>query len=277
MRTAFRELDRILRGEATRLPVLEREGLRFPLGSMAVVLGLLAAVYGASMGSFAAFRPSHLEYRWDLQLLASTVKVPLLFLLTLVVTFPSLYVFNALMGSRLTLLPVLRLLVAAVGVNLAVLASLGPIVAFFAASTTSYSFMVLLNVVVCAVSGALGLAFLLRTLHRLSYWQHLPEATLADEPAASGSPANAEPASVATHPSAGPLDRIDHVASQQHVAVVFRCWIVVFGLVGAQMGWVLRPFIGSPGSDFVWFRERHGNFFEAVVRTILSLFNVHLP
>ena len=70
---------------------------------------------------------------------------------------PSLYVFNALVGSRLTLAAVIRLLVATLGVIVAVLASLGPIVAFFSVSTTSYPFMVLFNVVVFAVSGVLGL------------------------------------------------------------------------------------------------------------------------
>ena len=60
------------------------------------------------------------------------------------------------------------LLVASLGVMVAVLASLGPIVAFFSVSTTSYPFMLLFNVVVCSVSGALGLSFLLQTLHRLS-------------------------------------------------------------------------------------------------------------
>jgi hypothetical protein len=44
-------------------------------------------------------------------------KVPLLFGLTLLVTFPSLYVFNALVGSQLTLSSVLRLIVAADGYN----------------------------------------------------------------------------------------------------------------------------------------------------------------
>ena len=28
--------------------------------------------------------------------------------------------------------------------------------------------------------------------------------------------------------------------------------MVVFGLVGAQMGWVLRPFIGNPNQPFQW-------------------------
>jgi len=53
-------------------------------------------------------------------MLVSALKVPLLFFLTLVVTFPSLYVFNTLTGSRLTGESVLRLLVASSGVMLAV-------------------------------------------------------------------------------------------------------------------------------------------------------------
>ena len=76
------------------------------------------------------------------QLVASMAKVPLLFYLTLLVTLPSLYVFNALVGSRLSLGTVIRLLVASLGVMVTVLASLGPIVAFFSVSTTSYPFMV---------------------------------------------------------------------------------------------------------------------------------------
>ena len=53
--------------------------------------------------------------------------------------------------------------------------------------------------------------------------------------------------------------------------VVFRCWVIVFGLVGAQMGWVLRPFIGDPNREFQWFRERESNFFESVYHAFLNL------
>jgi hypothetical protein len=52
---------------------------------------------------------------------------------------------------------------------------------------------------------------------------------------------------------------------------VFRVWIIVFGLVGAQMSWVLRPFIGST-NKFALFRPRGGNFFEAVLDHLFKLF-----
>jgi hypothetical protein len=57
----------------------------------------------------------------------------------------------------------------------------------------------------------------------------------------------------------------------RHTRLVFGCWVVVFALVGAQMGWVLRPFVGNPDLPFSWFRERQSNFFEAVLNAIRAL------
>jgi hypothetical protein len=47
--------------------------------------------------------------------------------------------------------------------------------------------------------------------------------------------------------------------------------VILFALVGAQMGWVLRPFIGRPELPFAWFRERESNFFAAVLRALGEL------
>ena len=119
-----------------------------------------------------------------MQVVASMVKVPALFFLTLLVTLPSLYVFNALVGSRLTLAAVIKLLLATLGVIVAVLASLGPIVAFFSVSTTSYPFILLFNVAIFASAGFLGMLFLLQTLHRLSVARPEPRQTSLHAPAA---------------------------------------------------------------------------------------------
>src|SRR5262249_30848545 len=161
-----------------------------------------------------------------------------------------LYVFNALVGSRLSPTDVIRLLIASVGVNVTVLASLGPIVAFFSVCTTSYPFMVLFNVAVFAVAGLFGLRFLLQTLHRLNVALAQPPAV---QSAVGETLSQAEPA--------GPLDPVRNRAVSEQVKTVFRLWVVVFGLVGAQMGWVLRPFIGNPNLSFTPFRHRESNFF----------------
>ncbi|MFO0896435.1 MAG: hypothetical protein U0836_03300 [Pirellulales bacterium] len=280
MRRALHELDQILRGEATRVADLREGGLVISARRLSVVVFVLAALYGLCMGAFGLFHADGPVWQ---QAVASAAKVPALFLLTLVVTFPSLYVFNALVGSQLGVLSVLRLLVASLGVNLAVLSSLGPIVAFFAVSTTSYAFMVLLNVLAFSAAGALGLLFLLQTLHRLSVaseWAalkrlpplalpvNLPAPPEGEEPAAE-EPAPPPPATPAADP--GALDRLAGHVLGGHVKTVFGCWIFLFGLVGAQLGWLLRPFIGNPDQPFTWFRPRSSNFFEAVWGVLQTL------
>lgn len=281
----LRQLDGLLRGEATRLSALRRGTIEISPDGLTVVIIALGLLYGFCMGCYAMFKRGDLSEH-ILQLIATTGKVPILFLLTLVVTFPSLYVFNALVGSRLTLLSVLRLIIAALAVMLAVLASFGPIVAFFSISTTSYPFMLLLNVAIFSVSGFLGLKFLLLTLHRLSIIQNetpqLDECEEPNYPAMNADTASLVPASTAMPVAAAPiktsgaLDRLDDRVLGRDVKAVFRIWIVVFGLVGGQMSWVLRPFIGSPNQSFEWLRifnvdGRDSNFFEAVFRALMNL------
>lgn len=269
----LKQLDQILRGELTRPDALQSGRFQFSAVGVSIVAVVLAMLYGACMGAYSVFRIlDDLQYPESFrQLTASAVKTPALFFLTLVITFPSLYVFNALVGSRLRFFAVLRLLVASSAVNLAVLSSLGPIVAFFSLSTNSYVFMVLLNVAVFALAGLLGLLFLLQTLNRLQYATDerrpgglSPPVIPKPEPDQS---AGAAPEAVRADVSpSGPaaIDSIEGHTFGRHVKLVFGIWIVVFGLVGAQMGWILRPFIGSPNEEFRWFRNRESNFFQAV-------------
>lgn len=263
MLTWLKELDRLLRGEATRPAALRRGTVEVLEQELAAGIVILGALYGLCMGCYALVSRDEPEYR---QLLAAVLKVPALFVLTFVVTFPSLYVFNALVGCRLTLLPMLRLLIAAFSILLAVLASLGPIVAFFSVTTTHYPFIVLLNVAVFAIAGALGLGFLLQTLHRLS-------AANADEPPVAA--VNVLPAD-APAPPAPPL-RPEGVVSAR-ARLVFYVWVFVFALVGAQMAWVLRPFVADPRQPFVVFRHfvvgrsENSHVFQGLWRAARALF-----
>jgi hypothetical protein len=268
MRKWIKDLDGLLRGDSTKLDALREGSINVPVGGLTVITLLLGLTYGACMGFFALFREGGPV--WE-QFFATTVKVPLLFMLTLIVTFPSLYVFNALAGSRLTVISVLRLLIAALAVNLAVLASLGPIVAFFSVSTTSYSFMVLFNVIMFTVAGVLGLMFLLQTLHRLVV-------ASSKEPAPEQPKASPEPGGETGKPplipsvSESAIDPLEGRVLGRHEKLVFRCWIAVFALVGSQMGWVLRPFLGNPNQEFTWFRERESSFFESIWNHLINLF-----
>lgn len=271
----IRQLDGILRGQVTRPELLKDGTVQVRVGGLVVILILLAMISGLCTAGYAVFGRPEPMY---MQLLADAVKVPMLFFLTLLVTFPSLYVFNALVGSRLRIDSVLRLLLVSMAATLALLASFGPIVVFFSVCTTSYPFMVLLNVLVYGVAGLMGVKFLLQALHRISppedqvaTWGatlepskavHPPDGPVAGEGSAAVPPARPG-AGPALPPAGKPSSRIE---------IVSRIWVVLFALVGAQMSWVLRPFIGSPTPPFEWFRKRESNFFIAVWSALTNLF-----
>src|SRR5271163_4360015 len=127
MRNWVSQLDSILRGQATHPSRLQQGELNLQARGLLAMLTLLGMSYGFCMSWYAVLRDDP-QY---MQVVASMIKVPLLFFLTLLVTFPSLYVFNALIGSRLSFGSMLQLLMGSQAVLLAVLASFGPIVAFF--------------------------------------------------------------------------------------------------------------------------------------------------
>ncbi len=54
---------------------------------------------------------------------------------------------------------------------------------------------------------------------------------------------------------------------------LLKLWITIYGFVGIQMGWTLRPFIGSPNSPTQFFRdEAWGNAYLELYRIITSVF-----
>lgn len=263
MRAWLNELDDLLRGRIQRPDDLIRDAGRFRLRRFVPMAIVLGALYGFFMGWYAILSRDTPEFQ---QVFASMVKLPALFLITLVVTFPSLYVFNAMLGSRLGFTATLKLLVSAIVVNVTVAASLGPILGFFTLSTTSYPFMIVLNVALMGLSGAVSLGFLLHTLRKLSWIPPLPHSP----PVLNVDSDDAPPTET------GDVEN-EHVFSDERSfgesRQIFRVWILIYGLVGAQTGWLLRPFIGSPDMAFTWFRHRDGNFFLSVWNSLQLLLN----
>jgi len=236
MRHWFSRVDGLLRAQR---PSELIEGSAFGSRRLVVPIAALAATYGVFMGVYAV-RTSGVDGL--AQLAASTVKVPLLVFLTAAITLPSLYVFSAILGSRLSPIRVVRLVSASCAITSAVAASLGPILGFFTVSTTSYPFMVLLNVALLGISGVVGTSCLLRMLAGVASAEPMgPIAEDSDEP---------------TTPS--PARRTDPAMR------IVGVWVILYAVVGVQMGWVLRPFIGAPGTPFTVFREVDGNAARAI-------------
>lgn len=297
MTTWIKQLDELLRGERVRGELLAQGRVDVRLRTFIPVAIILGGAYGFFMGWYALFRGGDAA---SMQVVASTVKLPALFLLTLGVTFPSLYVFNAIVGCRMTFGATARVLVAAIAVNLAVAASLGPILAFFTVSTTSYPFMIVLNVALLGVAGLVSVGFLFRGLRGLAHAQATREVdeSIACEPRVEPVPPTLPEYAMHRVPTADnkggyvvPPPTVEQMramaasraASEREQAIARRrttadlillIWIGIYALVGSQMGWVLRPFIGNPDSPFTWFRERDGSFFAAVAGSLSRLFGL---
>lgn len=183
---------------------------------------LLAGFYGLVMGA---------PNGWK-QVISSGIKVPVLYLLTLFICFPVLHVVNVLMGSRLSFLQTVALILSALTLNCILLASCAPIVAFFILTGANYPFQKLLHVLICGLAGIWGMIALGRGLSAM-------------------------------------CERSDLYPMQAFK--ILRLWIIIFAFVGTQMAWSLRPFVGSPALGFQIFRKQEGNFYRAVWQSLVDL------
>lgn len=238
MRSMWKEIDELLRRQKASHDSPGPDVDQMNPDMLLKASLLLGLCYGACMGLFGALNGN------ALQIVASAYKVPLLFLLTVAVTFPSLYVFTALTGSRQGPQPLLRAVLAAGTINLAVLASLGPITGFFTLTTTSYPFMRLLNAVFFGIAGGIALTFLQGSLLRME--------TASTE--------------------SGKLPGRKDAPASGGVQQVFMVWLGLYMLVSLQMCWVLRPLIGDPKAPFVWLCPRGGNPFTDFFTVLGKLF-----
>lgn len=229
--TFFTLLDRLLRQrESFFEEVFSGQNLVERMRWLLLSIALLSAFYGTTMGAvgFADGFGKGMS-----QVVVSGLKVPALYLLSLAICFPVLYIVLVLMGARLSFLQTLSLLLLSLALNSVLLASCAPILLFFAITGADYHFVKLLHVVVFAFSGGWAM---------MALWHGLT--TMCEK---------------------------TDLYPKQAIRIL-KIWILIFGFVGTQMAWSLRPFVGSPGLEFEFFREnRTGNFYEAIYTSAKSL------
>ena len=107
-----------------------------------LVLGILVfgMFYGAVMGTYGGVTGRRL-----LQVVYSAVKVPVLLIVTFLLSLPSFFVLNTLLGLRSDFSRVLRSLVATQTGLTVILAALAPFTAFWYASSSAYQPAILFN------------------------------------------------------------------------------------------------------------------------------------
>ncbi len=189
--------------------------------SMLAASFTLFAMYGVIIGSFHGGQ----------QALSSGIKLPILYLLTLIICLPTLYIFSALFGAQRSLKQYFAYLLTAATVISLLLCGFAPVTLFFLTTigVKDYSFFLLLNIFFFGLTGVIGVGFLYQVLR--------PIETIGAE---------------------GIVDPNFKVRRN-----ILRFWLVLYGFVGSQLGWILRPFFGSAG-QFEWFRDREGNFLTGV-------------
>jgi hypothetical protein len=166
---------------------------------------------------------------WPLQIVSSAIKLPALYLITLVICLPALYFLEVILGSNRTFGQYLTLLLASMAIISVMLFSFAPITLFFRVSINEYLFFKLLNVAIFSLTGFIGIHFFYRGILF--------------------------------------FNEKESKSSKQSLSIV-RSWLFLYGFVGSQMGWTLRPFFGDPNAPFQLFRQLESNFYFHILDSI---------
>ena len=184
-----------------------------------------------------------------LQSLVSGVKLPLLFILTTLICFPTLYMFLSYLGIKQGLKQILGLLVVCLTYISLVIAAFAPVAFFFLITTNGYAFYKFINIVIIAIGGYIGI--------RLFYEQML---LIYKE---SWMPATGQETAEATAERTNPVFK---------KAIWFTfSWAMLYAIIGTQLSYTFSPFFGDPTQDFIWINDRGGNFFMDVIETLAKL------
>lgn len=244
------------------------------------------AIYGAIIGSSSSW----------MQMIASAIKLPALYLLTLAICLPTLFFFDVLFGSRLKFGQYVALLMTAMATISVLLFSFAPITLFFLISVHDYTFFQLLNVGIFGLTGLVGTRLFYYGMRSLAERdvvrlesEELPKRELPDyDPyyksdaldkideldEASDRPSEfrdlAPPYDLLAASKSGSLTSKANRDLLNTRLKLLRFWLVLYALVGSQLGWTLRPFFGVPGQAFQLFRQIEGNFYSAVFNMILN-------
>jgi hypothetical protein len=202
----------------------QQKKLQTKIISLLISSSVFFAIYGAIMGA----------YGGGLQMFASAIKLPALYLLTLIICLPTLFFFDVIAGSKRTFPQYLALLLASMAIISVMLFGFAPITLFFLLSIHNYRFFILLNIIILAITGYIGVRF---------FYQSMLSFMVED----------------ARSPSS------------QFNSRVLKAWLFLYMFVGSQLGWTLRPFFGYPDLPFTLFRSIESNFYIELMKLISRL------
>lgn len=173
-------------------------------------------LYGIVMGA----------YNELIQSIAAGLKLIFLFISTLIICFPSFFIIQLILGSKIKLRQVILIILSGFVLTTSILLAFIPIVVFFLLTGDNYYFLQLLHIAIFLFAGFFGIRLIIEALKYSCEKDNI-------------------------YPKTG--------------VMVFRIWIVIFAFVGIQLAWNLRPFMGDKDQPFELFRHYEGNFYTAVI------------
>jgi len=191
-----------------------------------LVICAFTFIYGVVMGSYHSF----------LQSIAAGVKVIFLFLCTLIICFPSFFVIQQVLGSKMSLRHMLVITLSGFVLTSAIALSFSPVIIFFQVTGGNYHFLQLLHVAIFIFSGVFGMRLMIDALKFACEKKDI-------------------------YPQIG--------------VTVFRIWIIILAFVGIQLSWNLRPFLCNKNEEFKLFRKYEGNFYTAIIYSVQQLTKNH--
>jgi hypothetical protein len=178
--------------------------------------------YGVVMGSYHSF----------IQSLVAGLKVVVLFISTILICFPSFFIIQQVLGSKMSLRQMIVIILGGFVLTSAITLSFAPIVVFFQITGGNYHFLQLLHVAIFIFAGIFGMRLMVDTLKYACEKKDI-------------------------YPQIG--------------VIIFRIWFIILAFVGIQLSWNLRPFLCNKNEEFKWFRKYEGNFYTAIVYSIQQL------
>jgi hypothetical protein len=221
--------------------------------SLLIASSTFFAIYGGIIGASSSWQ----------QVISSAIKLPALYLITLLICLPTLYFFDILFGSALTFGQYAALILTTVSVISVLLFSFAPVTLFFLISIHDYNFFLLFNVAIFTITGLVGIKMFYSGMQSIT-----AEAAIV--------PTDAEEEYDDFLPPDGKRKVQDKAFKvedglQKTRTRLLQLWLVLYALVGCQLGWTLRPFFGAPNETFNLFRNLEGNFYAQVWRSFLTL------
>jgi len=187
-----------------------------------LIICVFTFLYGVVMGSYHSF----------LQSLVAGIKVMFLFMCSIIICFPSFFVIQQVLGSKMTLRQMVFIILSGFVLTSAIALSFAPIIILFQITGGNYHFLQLLHVAIFIFSGIFGMRLMVEALK------------FACEK----------------------KDIYPHIG-----VAVFRIWIIILAFVGIQLAWNLRPFLCNKTEEFKLFRKYEGNFYTAVIYSVQQL------